>query len=289
MSCSCRCAYGFLSAFRRSFTATIADVRRGRRSGGCRRGCAARSSRPRPRRAALERRHRSDSAHIAFALGLLLEGDGEHALVDAGLRRVAATIAVEPPTEPAVCTRSIGLPTAPSASARYSSGIITPSKKSGALPMTTASMSAHVDCRRRRGRGRPPRARGRPSRRLPLGAVLRLADADDGAVAWSSVALQDAHEVLLQAGAAAWRGPRPRGLAAWIRPAASPMRMSPAAIIGLAASAPPDGFIRDVVAEPERLAQDQLLVREGRVQLGDVDAVRRRRPVPRRARSTASA
>jgi hypothetical protein len=29
-----------------------------------------------------------------------------------------ATIVVEPPTEPAVCTRSIGLPTAPSASAR---------------------------------------------------------------------------------------------------------------------------------------------------------------------------
>jgi hypothetical protein len=29
-----------------------------------------------------------------------------------------ATIAVEPPTEPAVCTRSSGLPAAPSASAR---------------------------------------------------------------------------------------------------------------------------------------------------------------------------
>jgi hypothetical protein len=53
-------------------------------------------------------------------------------------------MAVEPPTEPAVCTRNSGLPTAPSASARYSSGIITPSKKSGALPITTASMSAHV-------------------------------------------------------------------------------------------------------------------------------------------------
>ena len=38
----------------------------------------------------------------------------------------------------------IGLPTAPSASARYTSGIITPSKKSGALPMITASMSLQV-------------------------------------------------------------------------------------------------------------------------------------------------
>ncbi len=58
----------------------------------------------------------------------------------------AATIDVEPPTEPAVWTRSIGLPTHPSASARNSSGIITPSKKSGALPMTTASMSDQVMC-----------------------------------------------------------------------------------------------------------------------------------------------
>ena len=32
--------------------------------------------------------------------------------------RWAATMAVEPPTEPAVCTRNIGLPTAPSAGAR---------------------------------------------------------------------------------------------------------------------------------------------------------------------------
>ena len=58
-----------------------------------------------------------------------------------------------------------------------------------------------------------------------------------------------------------------------IRGAASPMRMSPAAIIGLAASAPPDGLTRTASAEPERLAQDQLLMRERRVQLGDVDLV----------------
>ena len=31
---------------------------------------------------------------------------------------VRATMAVEPPTDPAVCTRNIGLPTAPSAGAR---------------------------------------------------------------------------------------------------------------------------------------------------------------------------
>mgnify|MGYP003491315465 CR=1 FL=1 len=55
-----------------------------------------------------------------------------------------ATMAVDPPTEPAVWARDIGLPGQPGASARDSSGIMTPSKKSGALPMTTASMSAHV-------------------------------------------------------------------------------------------------------------------------------------------------
>ncbi len=32
--------------------------------------------------------------------------------------RCEATRAVEPPTEPAVCTRNMGLPTAPSAAAR---------------------------------------------------------------------------------------------------------------------------------------------------------------------------
>ena len=58
--------------------------------------------------------------------------------------REVATNAVDPPTEPAVWTRRMGLPTQPRASARKSSGIIRPSKKSGALPMTTASMSAHV-------------------------------------------------------------------------------------------------------------------------------------------------
>ena len=55
--------------------------------------------------------------------------------------RCDATTAVDPPTLPAVCTRMIGLPAQPSASARYTSGIITPSNGSGALPITTASMS----------------------------------------------------------------------------------------------------------------------------------------------------
>src|SRR5271156_4740334 len=59
--------------------------------------------------------------------------------------RLVATTPVDPPTEPAVCTRISGLPVAPTASAMNSSGIMTPSKKSGALPTTTASMSSIVD------------------------------------------------------------------------------------------------------------------------------------------------
>ena len=95
-------------------------------------------------------------------------------LVQAGLHRRVLAVAFEkqsesnamwalsiaPPTEPAVCTRSSGLPVAPSASARYSSGIITPSNRSGAFPATTASMSASE-------RPASPSARSTASRHRP--------------------------------------------------------------------------------------------------------------------------
>ncbi len=61
------------------------------------------------------------------------------------------------------------LAAAPSASARYSSGIITPSNKSGALPTTTASMSSNVE----------PGVRQRPVDRLAHQAGHR-----DVAAAW---------------------------------------------------------------------------------------------------------
>ena len=102
--------------------------------------------------------------------------------------RLAATIAVDPPTEPAVCTRISGLPVAPTASARNSSGIITPSKKSGALPTTTASMSSNVDA----GVGERPvdglahQAGHRDV--LALGDVLGLPGAEHrGELTWPSV------------------------------------------------------------------------------------------------------
>ena len=88
---------------------------------------------------------------------------------------------VVPPTEPAVCTRNIGLPVAPSASVRYSSGFMTPSNRSGALPRTTASMSDQsiwASSSARRGGLADEPAEGH----VPAAAlVVGLADADDRA------------------------------------------------------------------------------------------------------------
>src|SRR5215211_5388645 len=85
------------------------------------------------------------NAHMAFDSDCF-----SHAIVRTRLyltdcTRLAATMAVDPPTDPAVWTRISGLPVAPTASAMNNSGIMTPSKKSGALPTTTASMSSNVE------------------------------------------------------------------------------------------------------------------------------------------------
>ena len=85
-----------------------------------------------------------DSAHIAFDSDCFSNATASTRRCTPAWTRLAVTMPVAPPTEPAVCTRSSGLPTAPSASARYSSGIITPSNRSGAFPTTTASISAKV-------------------------------------------------------------------------------------------------------------------------------------------------
>src|SRR3954449_2179274 len=102
----------------------------------------------------------TESAHIALDSDCFSKAIVRTRLCTPACTSEAATMAVEPPTEPAVCTRSSGLPEAPSASARYSSGIITPSKRSGALPTTTASMSSKV-------RPASSRARSTASRRRP--------------------------------------------------------------------------------------------------------------------------
>ena len=179
-------------------------------------------------------------------------------------------------------TRSSGLPTAPSASARYSSGIITPSKKSGALPMTTASMSAHVmpasaSASTAASRTSPaidtsPRVAWWWVWPTPTTATRSLPSWPFGHTVGSLLARQPlchgsldplAHVPLLPArrpGSAAgtarwWRGPRPArrrpGRSGW---PASPMRIRPAAIIGLAASAPPDGLIATPSPRPSARA-----------------------------------
>src|SRR5438874_463320 len=84
---------------------------------------------------------RIDSAHMALLSDCFSKATVSTRLCTPPLTRPAATRAVEPPTLPAVCTRIMGLPVAPRASARYSSGITTPSNMSGALPITTASTS----------------------------------------------------------------------------------------------------------------------------------------------------
>ncbi len=85
------------------------------------------------------------NAHMAFDSDCFSQAIVSTRLYLPDCTRLAATTAVDPPTEPAVCTRISGLPVAPTASAMNSSGIMTPSKKSGALPTTTASMSSNVE------------------------------------------------------------------------------------------------------------------------------------------------
>lgn len=60
----------------------------------------------------------SESPHMALDSDCFSKASVRTVRCTRAETRLAATSAVEPPTEPAVCTRSIGLPTAPRASAR---------------------------------------------------------------------------------------------------------------------------------------------------------------------------
>ena len=86
-----------------------------------------------------------DNAHMAFDSDCFSHAIASTRRYLPDWTRLAATTPVDPPTEPAVCTRISGFPVAPMASDMNSSGIMTPSKKSGALPTTTASMSSNVE------------------------------------------------------------------------------------------------------------------------------------------------
>jgi hypothetical protein len=156
--------------------------------------------------------------------------------------------------------------TAPSASARKSSGIIAPSKKSGALPMTTASMSSQVIWRRR-GPAWRPRGRARPWRRRPgwprTWSGRRRPRRRTRLLHPSALPLEDAHEVLLQHGpAVAWARARPASPSpdgtGHLGDAQQARRHH-----GLAASAPPPGCTPWRRRRGPSPAQDDLLVVNG--------------------------
>ena len=184
-------------------------------------------------------------------------------------------MAVLPPTLPAVCTRSIGLPEAPSASARYSSGIITPSNVSGALPMTTASMSVQVISASSRAR-RPLRGAARPARRRrapSCGASARPRRPQHRS-AISSPSRTQTRFCCRHGPEVAWPSVR-RAWPSWIRRAASPMRVRPVAITGLAASGPPEGFTSTSSPSPSAARSTSSSWLKRRRELGHLD-----RPVP---------
>ena len=118
---------------------------------------------------------------------------------------------------------------------------------------------------------------------LALGSVVGLADADHGCgLLAHPFRPMTQSRFCCRAGPLTSRGRATRSAhAVWIRRAASPIRLRPALNIGLPASAPPDGLMRTSSPRPQLAPQDQLLVAERRVQLGDVDA-RRGPSCPRR-------
>ena len=107
-----------------------------------------------------------------------------------------ATMA-DPPTEPAVCTRNMGLPTAPSAG-EVQLGHHHALEEVRALPMTTASMSAHdiwASSRRWAASRTSPAIDTSPRTAVCASGRRRRWQL----VPCPSLTLQDAHEVLLQA------------------------------------------------------------------------------------------
>ena len=93
---------------------------------------------------------------------------------------LAATMAVDPPTDPAVCTRNSGLPTAPSASARYALGHHHALEEVGGLADDDGVdvVHRHVGVGERPVDGLAEQAGQRHV--APDRGVLGLADADDG-------------------------------------------------------------------------------------------------------------
>src|SRR5437660_1466451 len=141
---------------------------------------------------------RIDSAHMALLSDCFSKATVSTRLCTPAFTRPAATSAVEPPTLPAVCTRIMGLPVAPRASARYSSGITTPSNMSGALPMTTASTSFQPTLASSRARMAASRHRPAMETSSRLASCLVWPTPVMATRSAISVTLQDCDEVLLK-------------------------------------------------------------------------------------------
>ena len=147
---------------------------------------------------------------------------------------------------------------------------MTPSNMSGALPTTTASMSAKVSPASSSAASAASRTRPamETSSRLDLATVWPIPmTAQRSAI----TPLQDADEVLLQARA---RGGVRHGAVGPARPdrlsrLADADEASRHHRVGREGTA--GGVDDDTVAQPQRLGEDQLLVGVGRVQLGHVD------------------
>ena len=215
-----------------------------------------------------------DSAHMALDSDCFSNATAMTRRCCPGLHRrlVATDGPVAPPTDPAVCTRSSGLPVAPNASVRYSSGIITPSNRSGAFPTTTASMSASA---------RKPGVRHRAVRRLPaqprdrhvgarLGPVPGLPRPHPGPPRAASMTPPRTGRTPGSAAAARLAGRVPErapGPAGHDRPRRQPDPRQPGGEHRIAAQRAARRVDRDVLAEPERPPQQELLMRKRRVQL----------------------
>src|ERR1017187_45819 len=216
-----------------------------------------------------------DSAHMALDSDCFSNATASTLRWTPAWTRLVATLPVAPPTEPAVCTRSSGLPVAPSASDRYSSGIITPSNRSGAFPTTTASMSARVlpesaSARSTASRQRPAIDTSARRDRWRVWPTPRTA-ARCFITVLPSLGLQHADKVLLQgrtAGGVAQGSVRAAGHdLACGRPDAGQAGREHR----VAAQRAAGGVDPDAATQAQRAAEQDLLMGEGCVQFGDLD------------------
>ena len=283
-----RCAYGLRLPLRRSLTATSAPMCSGRAAapdvGADVRGEV--PARAREQRHAERRRDRQRPHGVG--LGLLLERDRQHPAVHAGLDQAGR----DDPGRPADRAGRVH-PQQRLAGGAERVGQVQLGHHHALEQVGRLADHDRVDVRQRRPASAS--ARSTASRHSPAidTSVRRVR-------CWVWPTPRTAARCRVTAGPPSrrrgsaagrgrwWRGRAPgRPGRTKISRAAIPIRARPAANIGLPHSAPPDGLTRTPSPRPSAAAQQDLLVGERRVQLGDVDAgragraARRRRPTAR--------